>query len=96
MPNDITMCHGGECILKDNCLRFTGTAYGRQDFFGSLPFNNETKTCEHYKDDRPDEKQVQEHAYYLWQNEGCPKQGDLEFWFRAKEELLLRIRDFSF
>jgi hypothetical protein len=93
MPYDITMCTGGDCTLKSNCLRFTGAKYGRQDFFGSVPYNGQDKSCEYLMDDRPKESEVQQYAYQLWQKEGRPVGRDLEHWFRAQKDLLERNRE---
>lgn len=88
MPYDITMCSGGDCTLKENCLRFTGKAYGRYDSFGNPPFNTSTNNCESYMDDRPEPAQIQQKAYQLWLQEGTPSGSDLYFWLSAEKELL--------
>jgi hypothetical protein len=93
MPYDITMCKGGDCIIKENCIRFTGIIYGRQDFFGSPPFDKISKKCEHYLDDRPKEELVRQYAYQLWQQQGCLGGNDLEFWYKAEQELITKYRN---
>ena len=35
----------------------------------------------------PREEDIQKCAYFLWQEEGCPPDRDLDFWLRAKERL---------
>ena len=53
---DITLCVGGECPLKNQCLRYTLPVLGRQDFFGAMPYDVEKKTCEHFYPLPVDEK----------------------------------------
>jgi hypothetical protein len=92
MPYDVTMCTGGDCVLKANCLRFTGAIYGRQNFFGSPPYNHKTGECNHFWDDRPKDSEISEVAYKLWEEEGKPQDRDLEHWYRAEMLLLERNR----
>ena len=33
------------------------------------------------------DKEIQNYAYKLWQEAGCPKDKDHEFWHKAKAEL---------
>jgi len=93
MPYDITMCSGGDCTLKDHCIRFTGAVYGRQDYFGSVPFDETTKNCQYYLDDLPNDERVREYAYQLWQSRGCPEGDDLGIWLLAQNELLAKNRN---
>lgn len=92
MPYDVTMCEGGDCTLKANCLRFTGARYARQDFFGSPPFNRTTKECSSFWDDRPPYDRIASLAYELWVKDGRPAGRDMEHWYKAEIELLERIR----
>lgn len=34
---------------------------------------------------------IRELAYYKWQNAGCPKEGELEFWLEAEKEILASV-----
>lgn len=88
MPIDISMCPGGECPLKDNCLRFTGVIYGRQDFFGTPPYLNQIGDCSYFIDDRPAQEAIQHQSYAFWQEDGCPDGEDLTYWFRAEMYLI--------
>jgi uncharacterized membrane protein len=33
------------------------------------------------------EEQIQTHAYYLWEKDGCPEGKAEEYWLKAQEEL---------
>jgi hypothetical protein len=48
MSFDVTLCAGGDCPIKQNCHRFTAVRLGRQDFFGSPPYNFATQSCEYF------------------------------------------------
>ena len=37
------------------------------------------------------EEDIQRCAYFLWQEEGCPRGRDLELWLEAKERLRHRV-----
>jgi len=86
------MCSGGDCTLKENCLRHTGTVAGRQDFFGTPPFNREVSTCGYFWDDRPSQARISSLAYKFWQENHCPSGRDLEFWIMAESELTEKLR----
>ena len=93
MPYDITFCAGQDCPIKENCLRFTGVAYGRTNYFGSLPYDFTKKHCEHYWDDRPSEDNTRLLAYKLWQQAGSIPGKDLDYWLIAKNQLLYNLRN---
>ncbi len=40
MP-DITMCHGGDCPMKDSCLRYTARPGSWQVYFVDLPLERD-------------------------------------------------------
>lgn len=42
-------------------------------------------------DDRPSQEAIQQQAYTLWQEAGCPAQQDLTYWCRA-ETYLIELR----
>ncbi|HNF14530.1 MAG TPA: DUF2934 domain-containing protein [Leptospiraceae bacterium] len=94
MPYDICMCPGGDCPQKKHCLRYTGKVRGRQDFFGSAPFDKKTGLCDHFYDDRPKHDQIQELAYWIWEEKRRPASKDLEIWLEAEKILQERIRDY--
>ena len=85
------MCSGGDCPQKENCIRFTGAVYGRQDFFGTPPYDVITGACNSFIDDRPSNEAVRVQAYNLWQEAGCPDGRHVEFWLSA-EAYLLNLR----
>lgn len=81
---DITLCGGGECPLKYACFRFTAEAYGRQDYFGSVPFK--AGNCEHFMDNTAQIRQI---AYYLWLEAGKPEGEHEKHWLKAQEAIRL-------
>ncbi|MBP7281589.1 MAG: DUF2934 domain-containing protein [Leptospiraceae bacterium] len=93
MPYDITFCGGGNCPLKENCLRFTGIAFGRQDFFGNIPYDFVNSNCDYFWDDRPSEDKIRLLAYQLWQKEGQQQEKDLEYWLEAQSQLIINLRN---
>lgn len=86
--SDLCRCTGGDCLLKNNCLRYTAVVYGRQDFFGQPPYESESYTCPYFIDDKPTYEAVQRLAYSLWQKAGRPLNQDIAFWLQAEKELL--------
>lgn len=90
--NDLCRCSGGGCLLKNNCLRHTAAVYGRQDFFGTPPYESTSNTCNYYIDDRPSHKAIQELAYSLWQKGGCPSGQNEAYWLEAEQYLLDKKR----
>jgi len=45
--SDITKCKGEECLLKDNCYRFTAESDEFwQSYFLRSPYDKELNTCE--------------------------------------------------
>jgi hypothetical protein len=84
---DISLCTGYECPLRNTCLRFTLEVFGRQSFMLS-PYNKQTQTCEHFKDNLP---QLQQMAYYLWIADGKPEGKNEEHWQQANQNLLDRL-----
>jgi hypothetical protein len=49
MP-DITMCHGGECPVKEKCYRHTAKASNYQSYFAKPPLEvkDGVAKCDHY------------------------------------------------
>lgn len=85
MAYDIAKCMGGDCPLKNDCYRFTSETLGRQDFFGSVPYNLKDKSCEHFWDNN---SQIQALAYLIWLDEGKPNGKAREHWEKAKSKVL--------
>lgn len=87
MPYDVTMCPGGDCPLKQDCYRFRAEPLGRQDYFGSPPYDFTSQSCEYFWPPRPIlDADIQTRAYYIWQREGCPEGKAGEHWLQAKRE----------
>ncbi|TAE00571.1 MAG: DUF2934 domain-containing protein [Bacteroidetes bacterium] len=80
---DICLCTGTKCPFKMDCYRFTAQYYGRQNFFGSPPFKN--NTCEHFMDNS---QQISYLAYQLWIADGRQEGKDDLYWFTAKGQLI--------
>ncbi|MBD2353950.1 DUF2934 domain-containing protein [Tolypothrix sp. FACHB-123] len=87
MPYDITMCPGQNCPFKQGCYRFTSEIFGRQDFFGTAPYNLTTNYCEFFISNRPDEEQIRWRAYTIWQQTGYLEGKSIEYWLQAEKEL---------
>lgn len=84
----MTLCPGDRCPIKQDCFRFTRKAYGRQNYFGSPPYNFTNQTCEYFiPPPKPTEQDIQVHAYHLWQRMGCPQGQDAAIWQQARQEL---------
>ena len=89
MP-DMTLCGGGDCPLKARCYRFRAVAYGRQSYFGRVPFVAETGKCDSFSDIaalEPTQASIQTRAYYLWQRAGQPEGRSDELWHQARAQL---------
>ena len=89
MP-DITLCPGQGCPLKNQCYRFRAKVYGRQDYFGSLPYKAATGTCDSFDDlanYQPTHARISHLAYMLWQSAGRPLNSADADWQRARESL---------
>jgi len=88
MPEDITMCPGKSCPIKQNCYRFTAEILGRQDFFVEAPYSFSDDYCRYFISNRPDENTIRMKAYFIWQSMGYPDGKALEHWLQAEQELL--------
>ncbi|MBC8110778.1 MAG: DUF2934 domain-containing protein [Verrucomicrobia bacterium] len=86
MSSDITLCAGGDCPIKQKCYRFLAEILGRQDFFGQLPYNFDTNSCEYFWENRPDKGEIRLRAYQIWQEKGCPEGKSTEIWLQAEKE----------
>jgi hypothetical protein len=90
MPYDYTMCPGGACPLRRDCYRYRAIILGRQDFFGTPPFDAPAARCDHYAPLReldPSEETIRTRAYFRWQSAGSPDGDPTVFWLAAKAEL---------
>ena len=90
MPQDMTMCPGQGCPLRDRCYRYRGVVHGRFDAFGSAPYNPATGTCASFYDIaqlRPTEQQTRDKAYYRWVAAGRPEGQADAHWQAAHDEL---------
>jgi Protein of unknown function (DUF2934) len=81
---DITLCGGGSCPLKNRCYRYTAEVFGRQDFFGSMPFNSMTNQCDYFFDNS---EQIKKQAYLIWLAQGKPEGQEIAHWVQAEEEI---------
>lgn len=93
---DMTLCTGGACPKKRDCLRHRQRACGRRNTFGSPPFQPQTGDCDafvHIETVAPTEAQIRTRAYHLWQEAGCPEGRDLDHWTQAAETLAARYRE---
>lgn len=56
--SDITKCDGKvldiPCPLKDTCWRYNAPCSLSQSFFMNAPYDEKTKTCQEYVDDKKD------------------------------------------
>jgi hypothetical protein len=94
VPFDITMCPGGDCPLRQRCYRYRGIPEGRQDYFGSPPF--ERDTCDSFWDIaklEPTEDEIRTRAYHLWLAGGRVEGADETHWQIASAELRERARN---
>jgi len=91
MFHDRAHCPGGDCPQRSECLRYRAEVYGRQDFFGSPPYDRATQSCEHFiplSSLMPTPEAIRTSAYHLWQREGCPEGRSVELWLRAERALV--------
>lgn len=82
---DIILCGGGNCPLKQNCYRNTAEVFGRQDFFGSLPFDFVANECVHFLTNI---EQVRKRAYYIWKEKGSPEGQAEVIWAEAESKII--------
>ncbi len=81
---DITLCGGGTCPIKSKCYRYTAEVFGRQDFFGSLPFDFAKNLCEHFLENT---EQVKKQAYFIWLAQGKPEGQETAHWEEAEKAI---------
>ena len=95
MP-DLTMCPGQGCPLRNRCYRFRAQAFGRQDYFGRLPFDAATGQCDEFWDLArlaPSKAQISERAYHLWVDGGRRAGAAEADWQMARAELDAEMTD---
>jgi hypothetical protein len=91
MSYDITLCGGGDCPLKHFCYRNTAEVLGRQNFFGSMPFDMTTKSCEFFIKNEAYFKEIRERAYFLWKSGKLSEGNALEYWHEAERRFFDEI-----
>jgi hypothetical protein len=79
---------GDGCPIKQLCYRFTAEIEGRQDFFGSLPFNEGDNDCTFFWIDTVRNQQIRLIAHKIWENSGRKHGEDLKHWQQAEKEFL--------
>jgi Protein of unknown function (DUF2934) len=90
MLHDQLHCPGGECPLRRDCVRYRARVYGRQDFFGSPPFDRAAQSCAHHMPLGaliPSAATIRTSAYHRWQAAGSPEGRAEEFWLDAERSL---------
>ena len=96
MPVDITMCEGGACPQRAQCYRFRGIPVGRQNWFGSPPWQpGQAGACDHFWDIAgfdATEQQIRDRAYWIWQAAGQPEGQAEAHWQQAEAELRQQLR----
>ncbi len=90
---DMCMCGGKDCPLKNDCYRFTGEVLGRQDFFGSAPYDLITQSCEHFYENS---QQIAKLAYIIWEKNGKLNGKDKIDWEKAKKMILEGKYEYDF
>jgi hypothetical protein len=88
MPYDISMCGGDNCPKKQLCYRFTAEIVGRQDFFGNIPFDFSTNSCEMFWKDPIIDNRIRKRAYEIWETNGRPDGESVAHWQEAEREIL--------
>ncbi|CAH0995391.1 hypothetical protein EMA8858_01512 [Emticicia aquatica] len=91
MPYEITLCAGGDCPIKQYCYRHTAEILGRQDFFGSVPFDYTTKKCYYFLKNEAYFEQIRKNAYKIWENNGKPDNSSVSHWQLAEEVFFLSL-----
>jgi hypothetical protein len=89
MP-DIAMCAATGCPLRNGCYRHRAVTFGRQDWFGGVPYDAATGRCADLLDVRTyeaPEDRVRARAHAIWEAEGRPAGRAEEHWDRARREL---------
>lgn len=91
MPYDITLCSGEGCPVRKYCKRSTLEVLGRQDFFGTVPFDSTSKNCSYFYENEAFRTLQRQKAYQLWQQEGKPHGKDLEHWQAARQAVFFYL-----
>jgi hypothetical protein len=85
---DILLCPGEGCPFKNYCFRHTAEILGRQNFFGSTPYQEKRNTCDYFYENSFFHSEVQLKAYQIWQNQGCPVGQAMQHWQEAKIQVI--------
>jgi hypothetical protein len=86
MPYDITLCAGGDCPIKNFCHRHTAEVLGRQDFFGTLPFNFSSKKCTYFLRNEAYFEYIRKKAFKIWELSDKSANNSTTNWEQAEEE----------
>jgi hypothetical protein len=95
MNDDLTLCAGVGCPLRDSCLRARRTPLGRSIAFGSSPWDATTCACEHHvalPTLEPARDTIATRAYHRWLREGRPEGRAQAHWREARDELVAEAR----
>lgn len=85
MTDDLIVCTGDNCPLKEDCYRFTAEIYGRRDFFTTPPYEQASFSCQYFKTNYV---QIQQTAYLIWLEENCPDGQSENHWIKAKKQII--------
>ncbi|WP_394994051.1 hypothetical protein, partial [Emticicia sp.] len=88
MPYDITLCAGGDCPIKQFCNRHTAEILGRQDFFGSIPFDFFNKNCSFFIKNDNYFGHIRLKAFEIWEMSLNQSQNSLQYWQLAEEAFI--------
>ena len=84
-----TRCYGKvgdrQCPLREDCYRYTYPHAGR-DYFGGLPYDAQTNSCELFISNLPTEEEIRTAAYHIWQREDEPEGQAEAYWEQARRE----------
>lgn len=92
LSDDITLCPGQGCPIRDRCLRYRLVRPGgRFDAFGRPPWDPAAARCDQFEDIErlmPTEADIRRRAYFIWERNGRPSGRELEHWEAARAELV--------
>ncbi len=91
MLYDVTMCVGDTCPIKKYCHRCTAPVYGRQDFFGSMPFDVLAKKCGSFIKNEAYFEHIRVKAYEIWQKSEVRTESPTHYWQLAEDDFFANI-----
>lgn len=86
MPYDITLCAGGDCPIKNFCHRHTAEVLGRQDFFGTPPFDFSTKKCAYFLRNEAFFQHIRKKAFKIWELSDKSQNNSTTHWEQAEAD----------